>query len=263
MLAIDHEMLMQGQAFTNYSGLLYPAISFVNGLNMYSTPYRQLVNDITINGANIMSGVYVNGSYIQPGTSGLNSINITEGQCFFTGTPSTVSGIYAVKDYNLYITSEPEERMLFETKMFIRPRMPQILTGLPQDAQTCPAIFMKTMGGNDIPFCLGGGKNKSYSVRALIFGDSEFSMNAACDILRTMTNKYYQIIDPLALPFNAWGGFTGVNYDYSGLITEHSIGQTYINKIDISSLMSARQFSQVNPKIFPAFADFELWNFLM
>jgi len=262
MLAIDHEILVNGDAYTNYSGLLFPSVSSIGGFNMYSTPYRQLVNDTSITGANIMSGVYVSGIYTTPGMSGLNSISISEGQAFFINAPTSVSGIYAVKDYNLYLTTEPEERMLFETKMFLRPRMPQILTGLPLNAQTIPAIFIKSMGGEDIPFCLGGGRNKSYEMRALVFGDSEFSMNSACEILRTMAHKYYKIIDPLAFPFNAWGAYTGVNYNYSSLITGHSVGQTYINKVSVSSLMSARQFSQMNPKIFPAFVDFELWNFL-
>ena len=267
MLAFDHQLLSNGRAFTNYSGLLYPTPSHIGGYNLFTTPYKQLVNDISITGANIMSGVYVNGVLRKPTTSmgpanpfGLNSINITEGQAFFLGSPTTVSGIYSVKDYNLYITSEPEEKLLFESKMFVRPRIPQTLTGLPQDAQTCPAVFVKPVRGENIPFCLGGGRNKSFDIRAMVFGDSEYSMNAVCDILMDMAHIYYEVIDPAALPFNAWGAFTGVNYDYHSLTQNNSIGRTYVNKVKVSMLMSARQFSEVNPKLFPAFVDFELWN---
>jgi len=261
LLHLDYTLLNNGGAYTNYSGLLYPSTGRLYGLNIYSTPYRQLVNDVSITGASIMSGIYVSGSFLQPGTSGLNSINITEGQAYFTNSPSSVSGVFAVKDFNIYLNNRPEVELLFETKLWVKPKVPQTLTGLPQDTETCPAIFLHINNGENEPFCLGGGENSKMFIRAIVLSDSLMMTDAACSVLKNMAHKYFKIIEPTGLPFNSYGAYTGVNYNYTGLI-DGATDQSLIWSAKMSNLSKTRTLNQLNPSIFAAFVDFELWTFL-
>ena len=123
-LFLDNQILSQGSSFTNYSGLFYPVNSYLYGYTAYNCGFRQIVNDISISGANVMSGVYVNGQYTTIGGSyGLASINHSLGNIYFTGNllPQNpiISGNFAIKDFNISITDEQEYDMLFNTEFQI------------------------------------------------------------------------------------------------------------------------------------------------
>jgi len=259
LLYLDRALLVSRRAFTNYSGSLSRSTGNINGLNVYSTPFKQLVNDVSVSGANIMSGVYVNSVFSVPGQTGLNSINITEGQAYFSGAPVSVSGYYAVKDFSIYLTDKPEDELLFETKFFLKPKVPQTVTGLPQDAQTYPAIYIKTQYGENTPFCFGGIDNSEMTVRVIVLGDSQFITDAACSIFKDLARKKFKILEPTGLPFNAYGGMTGVNFNYTGLAAASSL-ESLIWKVRVSSLLNSRELNQLNPAVFAAFVDFDLWT---
>jgi len=261
LMAVDHEILNKGSGFTNTTGFFYPATGSIAGLNLYTTPYKQLVQDSSISGVTIPTGLWVNGSFLQPGTSGFYSFNIEEGQALFTGRPAIVSGSFSVKDFSVYLTNEPEERLLFETKYYLRGQISQTPTGLFQNAQTFPVIYIKPAGGENEPFCLGGVDNNKMRLRAIIIAETEFQMNAVVGILKRMAHRYFKIIEPTGVPLNALGGYTGISFNYTGLAAGY-INQTYIWNVKALTLMGVRQFNEVNPKAFPAFVDFELWSFL-
>jgi hypothetical protein len=261
MLYLDRALLVSGSAFSNSSGRLYRATGNINGLNIYSTPFKQLVYDTSVTGASIMSGVYVNGVFSMPGQNGLHSINIDEGQSYFTTTPTGVSGVYAVKDFSFYLTDKPEEEILFEAKYSLRGEVPQTPTGLWQDAQTFPVIYIKSLRGENTPFCLGGIDNNENTYRAIILGDSQFITDAVCSIFKNLARKKFKVIEPATMPFNAYGGLTGVNFNYTGLAAA-ATQESLIWKARVSSLLNSRQLNQINPGVFPAFVDFETWSIL-
>lgn len=259
LLAVDHTVLSQGEAYTNTTGRFYPTTGSLFGLNLYTSPYRQLVNDASITGASQVSGVWANGVFTQPGQNGLVSLNIAEGTACFTGRPNSVTGSFAVKDFSVYLTTAPEEKLLFETKFYLRGDVAQTLSGLPQGAQTYPAIFLKLTDSQNTPACLGGMDRKTTRVRAIVCADSEFKATAVCDILQDMAHHSISLIEPTGLPFDALGGYTGVAYNYTGTL---SIGNTYLNSVKVSMLFSVKELNDLNPAVFPAFVDFELWTFL-
>lgn len=261
LLFLDNKILTDGRAFTNSSGLLYKTSGRIDGLNVYTTAYKQLVNDTSVTGATIMSGIKISGSSVFPTQSGLNSINIGEGQAYLSGNPTAISGSFAVKDFSIYMTNKPEEYLLFETKYNLRAKTPQNLSGLSQDAEAYPVVYLKYNNSEDVPFCLGGTDNKQMTIRAIVIGDSQFLTDAACSIMKDAAKRYFKIIEPTSLPFNAYGGFTGVNYNYTGIAAQSS-QQSMVWRVRHSSLGATQQFNQLNTKIFPAFVDFDLWTIM-
>ena len=63
LLWLDTQILSKGEAFTNYSGNFYPVDSLVNGFYTYSLPVKQVLADSSIEGANILSGIYINNNF--------------------------------------------------------------------------------------------------------------------------------------------------------------------------------------------------------
>lgn len=262
---IDNQLLSTGNAFFNFTGNLYPVTGYAYGFNAYACPFRQLVSDTSIVGANIMSGVWINGVFSVPGQNGIQSINIEEGVVYFNQgyNPTNVSGSFAIKDFSVYLTNEPEGKILFESKYFARPIAPQaFVSGLVPNLKTFPVIYLKVMGGTDLPFAFGGIKNRRTHIRAIVLGDNQFNTDAACSIMRRMVHKYFKIIDTTSLGLDALGGYTGVNYNYQNAITGANLNQSYIESVKVTQFMEARQLNEMNPSLFPAFVDFNLAHFI-
>ena len=183
LLFVDHQVCNKGEAFTNHGSKFYSVPSKWNNYYAYATPFKQLVADQSITGANQLSGVYVNGVFTTG--SPLQSVNHHEGLAVFTSSQSTtISGNYAVKDYNVYLTSKTEEELLFETKFELSPKVTQTVTGLKLNQQTYPAIFIRNEGGRNEPFAFGGEDMTHVNAGMVILGDSAYSVDAVCSILK-------------------------------------------------------------------------------
>ena len=275
LLFVDHEITQKGEAYTNHQSNFFKIDSLFSDYYVYASPFKQLVSDVSVTGSsdpNLLTGIYVNGDGpIGPGTSGLHSINHMQGQLYFTGgnaatdpmVGKTVSGRYAVKDFNVFLTSLPEEQLLFETKLVLNPKTSDIklTTGVDPATQTYPAIFIKDNGGTNEEFALGGVDNTIINARAIVLADSLFNLDAACGILKDSVRKKMSIINQADLNLNALGGYTGVTYNYTGVATGD---YCYIDDVRVSKNVANRgDFQNLNPNVFSAFVDFELHNYRM
>jgi len=272
LLFIDHEVTQKGDAYTNHQSNFFKIDSLFSDYYVYASPYKQIVSDAGITGSstpNKLTGVYVDGDGpIGPGTSGLHSINHMQGQVYFTGatdpmSSKTVSGRYAVKDFNVFLTSMPEEQLLFETKLVLNPKTSDIkvTTGVDSSAQTYPAIFVKDNGGRNEEFAMGGIENTIINARSIVLADSLFNLDAACGILKDTVRKKMPVIEQTDLNLNALGGYTGVTYNYTGVATGD---YCYIDDVTVSKNVANRgDFQNLNPNVFSAFVDFELHSHRM
>lgn len=276
LLFIDHEITQKGDAYTNHESNFFKIDSLFSDYFVYASPFKQLVSDAGITGSstpNLLTGIYVDGDGpIGPGTSGLHSINSMQGQIYFTGgdagtdpmSSKTVSGRYAIKDFNVLLTSMPEEQLLFETKLVLNPKTSDIksTTGVDSNSQTYPAIFIKDNGGVNEEFAFGGVDNTVLNARAIVLADSLFNLDAVCGILKDSTRKNLSVINQSDLNLNALGAYTGVIYDYTGVAT--GIDYCYINEVRVSKNVANRgDFQNLNPNVFSAFVDFEIHNYRM
>lgn len=237
---MDNILLTKGEAFQNYNSKFYPVTNIYNGFYTYGLPFRQVVSDSSITGANLLSGVYVNNSFIAVGQSGLSGINPNNGQVYFGSDQSsnTLSGIYAVKDFNIYLTSEPEEKLLFESQFQVRPKTTQVATGLAIDSITYPCVFLKNNGGDNQPFALGGQDNTIVQVRAIVVANNMFNLDAVCSILKDTARRYIPLVyNP---PFNNFGALNSGYYNYNSLVSNISLSNQafYIEEVNISKIFA-------------------------
>jgi len=256
LLFVDHSILKKGEAFTNHAGLFYPVENLYNDYYTYAAPFKQMVSDDSIPNTTVMKTVYVDGSETSIGDDNLHGINHFQGQVHFTSNKnsSVISGNYSVKDFNVYLTNDSEQKLLFETKHQINPKYPQQLSGLAPDAQPFPAIFVKNMGGANTPFALGGVDDTVTKARMVVLADSNYKCDAVCSILKDL--HHYHMPIHTDLPFDAMGSYTGVNYNYDNLTTEG--GLSLIQDVRVSKMSMVGDFNRLNPDVFSAFVDFDI-----
>jgi len=271
MLFLDNEVQKKGEAWANHTGVFYPTDNLYYGYYAYSSPYKQFVMDAGISGGaptnnkpHVVTGVYVNEDFVEVGTSGLQYIDHMQGAVYFNSDMSdhTISGDFAVKDFNFFITSESEEELLFETKFDVRPKINESVTGLSPNKQTYPAAFIKNNGGKNEPFALGGTDTTKINARAIVLSDSAFSLDAACAIMKETTRKHVPVVKADNLPFNALGVAKNGSVNYDEHITPGIIDAgsgMYITDVTVSKIIANRgDFKNLNPDIFSAFVDFGL-----
>lgn len=218
VLYVDHEIQRQGQSFVNYHGLFFPANSKVNGLTVYTCPYKQLCNDTSISGAEIMSGVYINGNYVSVGQSGLTAINHYDGALYFTNSlpsNSVISGNFAVKDVAIYLSDQPDYKLLFDSKFETNPRYSNQISGVALDAKIAPAVFLVPKIQENRPFAFAGLDDNYNLIRAVVIADSVFQRVAIANILKNFRLKPLKVVS--SSPLDYLGNMTGINYNYNDL----------------------------------------------
>lgn len=264
LLYLDHKVLEKGEAFTNHSGLFYPISDSYDDYNVYALPFKQVVNDSSISGANILSGVYVNSNFVTGGQSGLHSVNHYQGQAFFTQDRSsdTLSGNYAVKDFNFYLTSQPEETLLFDTKFKLNPKYDQTLTGLAENEQTYPAVYLKNVGGSNVPFAFGGQDKSLMTIRAVVVSDSSFKLDAVNSIFRDLNKTNFALFQSSDLPFNALGSTTDGSFNYNTLsssIISDASKSVHVENVIVNKVSNyLENGKKLNKNVYLSYVDFDL-----
>jgi hypothetical protein len=265
---LDNKVLTKGQAYTNFQSVFYPVQNMYYGYYTYGAPYKQMVIDCSISGANIISGVYVSGQFTIPGQKGLTGIDSSNGQLYFsspiTNPTTSLSGNYAVKDYSIYLTSKTEENLLFETAYQINPKTYQNPTGLPLNAETYPVIYLKYQGGKNKPLAFGGYDQTVGNVRAIILSDSVFSLDAVTSIMRDTSRQLIPLIYPDEMPFNSLNSVNSPNNCFNYIKSTASKANTddyvYINEVNVTKtdtrLLNAT--NSLNRNVYSAFVDFEV-----
>jgi hypothetical protein len=277
-LWFDNKLLDKGEGFTNHSGLFYDMTdkwNFGDNYNVYNAPFKQFVYDTSISNATVMTGVTVTDSISGRVSYNLNSaeifaINPTEGQVIlktdeFAGNITQVSGSYAIKEFSVKLTSEAEEKLLFETDFKLKPKVSQTInTGLFEDQQAYPVIFLKHNGSVNNPGSFGGQEFTSIDIRAIVLTDSQFTLDGICSIFRDTYNDNFYLFDEDEFPFNYVGSYNNdVVFNYSNTISGVNLGGPkgiYIKNVTVAkySAGSLNDYKSVNANIYAALLDFEV-----
>jgi len=280
LLFLDHELLHRGKAYTNYSSQFYPVRDKFQSYHTYGSPFKQFVYDTSVGivqgnksrKPNVISGVYLDGHYLTPGVSGLASIDYNMGQIHFTEDyPSALgvmpSGNYAVKDFNVYLTNEPENVLLFETQFKINPKVEQTPTGLAPDCRTYPAIYVKNLTSKNVGVGLPNSYDTELELRSIVLSDSAYNLDACCALLKDTAKRRVPIIESNNQPFGPIGDTVGSGYSYKSAVGNTVSGgwnesnSVIIDEVNVSKKSQNRQdFSKLNTEVFVGFIDFTLKN---
>lgn len=257
-LFIDNRILTSGQAFYNHTGSLTKTHNQYEGRHTYSLPFKQIVNDTSVPNANQFTGVYLNGNPIGVGQSGLLNINHYRGTVDFSSAlPANTSatGAFAVKEINIYTTTDNDEKIIFENKYYKNPKYQQNITGLEPNAYPVPALFIKKRGGENQPFSLGSASESVLDFRVIIISDEAFLTDGVCSILKDTYFRRFALVSPT---FDARGAYTGVPYNYTGLATQEAIARGPLIKSVRESTLNLQNDYDTKNDLDITFLDFEV-----
>lgn len=265
LLFLDNKIGIKGQAYENVGTNFYLTTSPLSNYATYSAPYKQIVADRSV-GGQLLTGVYLNGTQITTGQSGLFAINYDEGQLYFSSSPpagTIISGNYSIKDFNILITDRSEEELLFETRYSPRPKTSQTMSGLGDNQITYPCIFLNNINNKNEPYELGGNELTTIKVQAIVLADSQYKLDAVRSILADTIRIEVPLFNANEWPFDNYGGYkSGIIYNYTGLaatknpttdsifITDNTVGR--LNGMLLS------EFRKINPEIYPGICEFDL-----
>jgi len=259
LLYLDNTVLKRGEAYTNVSGAFYPVSGVYSNYFTYAAPYKQIVSDASISGVNQMTGVYLNGNFIVPGQSGLVAINHYDGQLIFSSNKSgqALSGNYAIKDYNVYLTDKSEDYILFSTKIDPKSKRNITARGLEVNEITYPAIFLTMINSQNDPFAFGGVDMTKTYFRTIIMSNSVFSLDAVCGILRDSAHNFFRMVNNNDLKLNGMSAYTGSQFNYAAIATGETV---YIADASVSRInkINSSEYVNLNPDVYSAFVDFDL-----
>jgi hypothetical protein len=260
-LWFEHSLLDAGQAYTNNSGnFYYVTDDTFPTYTIFSAPFKQLVYDYSVSGAEVPSGIYVNNSFIPRSGSGL-IIDYNNGRVLFpsgSGDPSwNVSGNYSVKEFNIYRTTRSDEELIFNNKYMFNPPFPQVATGIAAGSVVAPAIFLKLVNMSNDPFEIGGMNESIINIRAIILSDKDFTIDGVGNIFTDTKFDNFVIIPKT--PLNEFGDTKGGYYNYNDWMTGYFAPNTipYISDVNFSKLLTVGM-RDIDPDLKVGFLDFQV-----
>jgi hypothetical protein len=257
----ENELLQEGSGYRNVtSGMLYKMSDpRMPHKSTYSSPYGQIVYDQSISGAFVPSGVFSGASntFVQRGSGGL-SLDFERGRAIFnSGIDGTFKANYAVKDFNIYFTTQPDAKLLFENKINFRPRFYIPPSGADPNATYGPLIYIKRDYAVNEPWALGGQDNSCSYFRAIVLSDNEWEIDAVGSIFMDAARKNFPLLP--SPPLNRSGDLrTGDYYNY---LEDVNTNYNSSNVVHIASVdyyrFDAKTEVSLSPSFYAGFIEFQ------
>lgn len=260
----DHLLCNVGRGFTNHSSQFFDIKDNYSNIFTHGAPFKGFVYDSSVSGANVMSGVYIDGSFTTKGNNNYLDVNFNEGQVYFDANQgnSLISGDYAIKEYNVQLTSFTEKDLLFEKKFELAPQtsINTANTGLAPNSLTYPAIYILSRNLKNEEFAFGGLENTMYGLRLMVFSDNLFSIDAVNSVFVDKVRTNIPILEESDFPFNAYGGIIS-DFNYTGLSASKSPSQqAWIQDVRVNPI-SNTQIQTNNTEIFASIIDIDLHKY--
>lgn len=249
LLWLDHTLLDEGEAFDNKSSLLYYDKNENSFPSSFSSPYKQWVSNSEITSANIPSGVYVDGNFVQRGVSGLH-IDFNNGRATFNQTinpNSVVSGDYAHKNFNVYIPTDFQQEILAERRFVVNNNRygPDELSGIAPYTYAVPACFINVMNPENKPFSFGKSDESRTQIRVVTITDNSYLLDGAISLFNDKARSNIKIFSDSfsVMPWNEYGDYKTPNQPYNYIQSlNNNIGSiAHIDKVSSYKLLLSNQ----------------------
>ena len=261
-LWFDNFLLTKGEAFSNKTGQLfyYSDPRLDTRYKAYGSPYKQWVTDSSIAGATIPTGVSVVGA----GTSGRDDgvvFDFDNGRALFSGenTSMTVTGEFAVKDFNVYLTNDTEDDLIVENKYVINSRLPSAEDGAiaPYD-DVVPAIFLSVAQSENEAFALGGMQTTKVQAKAVILAEDTYQLDGVLSIFMDSVDEVISSIPMSGYPINELGDLKDDTFNYTTTAENYNNETKFcVEKVRTSKLTDRTRNVLAN-ELYVGFIDFDI-----
>ena len=257
----DNFLLTKGEAYTNTTGefFYYDDTLIDSRYTAFGSPYKQWVSDSSIAGATVPTGVYINGNL--SGRADGVVLDFDNGRALASGASSsdTITGSFAVKDFNVYFTNDTEDDLITENKYVVNSRIPSgPYTYITPYDDVAPAIFLAASNLENKPFALGGMVDTVVNMKAVILSDDPYKLDGALSIFGDSVNEGVEAIPMTGYPYTELGDLKDDSYNYTGVKKGYE-GEVpfYINSVRTSKLSDRARKALAN-ELYIGFIDFDV-----
>jgi hypothetical protein len=279
-LWFDNYLLQKGEAYSNKTGVLYSSndTRLPSTYTRFASPYKQWVNDSSITGETnpIIPTGFNLGAGMQTRSEGGYSIDFENGSIINldneNNTYTTVTGAFAVKDFNVYLTNETEEDLILESKFKKNSRYTngEPTTGVEPYDQMTPAIFINNETVSNVPFAFGGEDETRVSIKAVVLAENLYQLDGVLSIFADSRHKNITLIPFTGHPVSEFGdikpsteGNGGTNnlFNYTGMVHAYKANEEplYIENVTVSKF-SDRAKEQTIGDLKIGFIDFDVYQ---
>ena len=255
MLWFDNFLLTKGEAFSNKTGTFYntddPFID--SSFEAFSSPYKQFVNDSSISGAILPTGILGDSHYID-----YDNGRIVETGSNYT-SDSVITGTFAVKDFNVYFSNETEEDLIVEQKFMVNSRIPNSITsGIPPYDQVVPAIFLSTASVRNEGLAFGGEESTTVRANAVILTEDSYQLDGVLSIFADSHNEIFYPIPMTGHPVDEYGDLKGGTYNYNTLKSQYSNQKPFLIETATTSKLTDKARKSLANDLYVGFIDFDI-----
>lgn len=260
-LWFDNFLLTKGEAFSNKTGdfFYYSDDRLDATYKAYGSPYKQWVTDSSITGATIPSGVYIGGNF--SGRDDGVVLDFDNGRALVSGssTDLTITGSFAVKDFNVYMTNDTEEDLVVENKYTVNSRLPSgPYTYISPYDDVVPAVFIASSDSTNSPFAFGGMQDTKVTMKAVVLAEDPYQLDGVLSIFMDSTEECINPIPMTGYPTTELGDLKNNTYNYVNKRNEYSDEiKFYINGVTTSRL-SDRDRKSLAHDLYVGFIDFDV-----
>ena len=261
ILWFDNFLLTKGEAFSNKTGTLfnYTDSRLDSRFTPYGSAYKQWVTDSSVTGATIPSGVFINGNF--SGRDDGVVLDFDNGRALISGdvTTSTVTGEFAVKDFNIYLTNDTEDDIIVENKYVVNSRLPSITeTNITPYDDVVPAIFISTTRGENAPYALGGLQNSKINVNAVVLAEDTYGLDGVLSIFMDSVDECFAELPMKEYPVTELGDLKDNTYNYTGTAAGFDGNlKFYVDRVTTSKLTDRERNILAN-ELYVGFIDFDI-----
>jgi hypothetical protein len=260
-LWFDNFLLTKGEAFSNKTGdfFYYSDDRLDTTYKAYGSPYKQWVTDSSITGATVPSGVYIGGNF--SGRDDGVVLDFDNGRALVSGssTDLTITGSFAVKDFNVYMTNDTEEDLVVENKYTVNSRLPSgPYTYISPYDDVVPAVFIASSDSTNSPFAFGGMQDTKVTMKAVVLAEDPYQLDGVLSIFMDSTEECINPIPMTGYPTTELGDLKNNTYNYVNKRNEYSDEiKFYINGVTTSRL-SDRDRKSLAHDLYVGFIDFDV-----
>ena len=263
-LWFDHFLLSKGDAYQNFQGTDFYnyADEQITNKTVFGSPYKQWVYDKSITSAKAVPAISGEGGALSAGESGM-IIDYENGRVLFDSAVSTsanISGGYAVKNFNTYVSNQNEESLIIEGKYKVNARYTRELTYISPYDEVVPAAFLSTTTSNNQPFAIGGEDNTISQISAVAFAENPYQLDGILSIFADASKEVFRGIPYTGAPLDEFGDIKSSyssGYDYKNVANNFNTDTFLIENTTVSKI-SDRMDKFIPVPLYVGFIDFEI-----
>lgn len=258
----QHILLEEGEAFINFNNDQLFEMTSNKDLkkSLYAARRYQWVYDASITGANVPTTIEIGGTPTARGTSGL-MIDFNNGRAIFNNNTNTgltnVTASYAQKEFNIYISTQPEEKLIFESQYNMLPELLSGNSGLPPNQIIAPLIFVTMRDSQMEPVCFGGVRYWDLAtLRVIVFAPNDHSLMSIFSLFKEKKHRNFPILS--STPLNEYGDLKTPGWSYASLLSAATVDDLVFIESVITSPLADAKISSMHPKLRVGIIQFEV-----